>query len=265
MPAPVPSGPWLAPLQPWLGPAWAAWQAGQTVAQALQGLQSRPGLHAPAAWPQLAAGPLAFVPQAALPAGEAYEAFIHRRAQVPTRDNLHDLFNGLVWLSQPALKRRLNALQAAEIARTGVAPRRGALRDALTLFDENGALLLDAPPELWQALRARDWTRLFIGLRPAWQRAQLVVFGHALLEQLALAPRKPLTAHVLLATDPLHLAAEDWAGASNAGAKPFTPLPVLGVPGWWPDNAMPDFYDDPQVFRPPRAQALGAAARRAGG
>jgi hypothetical protein len=46
------------------------------------------------------------------------------------------------------------------------------------------------------------------------------------------------------------LAAE---GLSNAG---FTPLPVLGVPGWWPgqDEA---FYLDQTVFRPKRA--AGAA------
>jgi len=29
----------------------------------------------------------------------------------------------------------------------------------------------------------------------------------------------------------------------------FTPLPVLGVPGWWAENEGPSFYDDPQVFR----------------
>jgi hypothetical protein len=28
------------------------------------------------------------------------------------------------------------------------------------------------------------------------------------------------------------------------------PLPVLGVPGWWPENEDADFYDDPTVFRP---------------
>jgi len=32
-------------------------------------------------------------------------------------------------------------------------------------------------------------------------------------------------------------------------AKPFSPLPVLGVPGWWPANADHRFYDDPAVFR----------------
>ena len=229
-----PDRPWLAPLQPLFGPVLAAWQAGATVAQALAG---------PA--PDLESVAPRFVAQTSLPAGEAYEAFIARTGSVPTRDNLHDFFNGLVWLTQPAIKRRLNRLQAAEIARAGVGAQRGALRDALTLFDENGALL-DAPAVLLAALRARDWPALFITQRARWVEARLLIVGHALLEKLATAPRKSLTAHVLLA-DPLALDAAGWA------AKPFAPLPVLGVPGWWPGNDDPAFYADSAVFRRPRS------------
>jgi hypothetical protein len=184
-----------------------------------------------------------FVPAQALPAGEAYEAFVARAGAVPTRDNLHDLFNGLVWLCRPAIKRRLNMLHAAEIAAHGVGPTRGALRDALTLFDENGALWPDPHPGLLRALRARDWRSLFVTQRAAWAGQRLEIFGHALLEQLATAPRKGLAAHVLI-DDPLALAPAGWA------AKPFLPLPVLGVPGWWPANEDPAFYADKRVFRP---------------
>src|SRR5688500_3640476 len=80
-----------------------------------------------------------FVEHAAPPAHEAYEAFIARTRCVPTRDNLHDLFNGLIWLSYPQTKRRLNELQAQHIAAQGTSGPRGALRDALTVFDENAA------------------------------------------------------------------------------------------------------------------------------
>ena len=38
---------------------------------------------------------LKFVSQDALPEGEAYESFIATTGNIPTRDNLHDLFNGL--------------------------------------------------------------------------------------------------------------------------------------------------------------------------
>jgi Protein of unknown function (DUF3025) len=131
----------------------------------------------------------------------------------------------------------------AEIASRGVGATRGALRDALTLFDENGALWIDAPGPLAQALAAHDWHALFVTHRALWQLHRFEVFGHALLEQLATAPRKGLTAHVLLA-DPLTLTPAQWA------SKPFLPLPVLGVPGWWPANEDPAFYEDKQVFRP---------------
>ena len=47
--------------------------------------------------------PLRFVPQAALPEGRAYEEFIGATGQVPTRDNLHDFFNGLVWQTFPLI------------------------------------------------------------------------------------------------------------------------------------------------------------------
>jgi hypothetical protein len=220
--------PWLRALQPALGRVLAALQAGRSVAQALDAADPAGG------------GPR-FLPQSSLPAGEAYEAFIQRSGGVPTRDNAHDLFNGLVWLTRPAIKRRLNALQAAEIHRAGVSASRGALRDALTLFDESGAWL-QAPPELAATLQARDWQALFVTHRARWAEASLTIVGHALLDKLASAPRKALTAHVLL-VDPLALDAAGWA------AKPFFPMPVLGVPGWWSDNADPDFYNDSAVFR----------------
>lgn len=233
--------PWLAPLQPALGQAWRCWRQSDPLAGPVALALNQ----ALACTPSAAASSLRFVPQSALPAGEAYEAFIHRTTQVPTRDNLHDFFNGLVWLQLPALKRRLNALQAAEIQRAGIGTVRGPLRDALTLFDENGAVL-EAPEVLVAALCQRDWPALFITHRHRWTEARLTLVGHALLEKLTTAPRKALTAHVVLG-DPLTLDASGWA------AKPFWALPVLGVPGWWSENGDLAFYTDTTVFRPCRA------------
>jgi hypothetical protein len=235
----------------WSAPWFAAWaQAGQGVAARVN---SGEPLHA--AFDKR--GAMRFVPQDQLPAGTAYEQFVFETRQCPVRPGLHDFFNGLVWLRFPSAKAALNRLQAQEIARLGVAGRRGPVRDAITVFDENGALLA-APPALWDALLARDWRRLFVDLRPLWTQAQLLVFGHALLEKLV-APRKDLTAHVWCANAQLIPAGEldGWlAGqitAERLAAKPFTPLPVLGVPLWWPANAEISFYDDPLVFRPRRA------------
>lgn len=191
-----------------------------------------------------------FVEQSSLPAGEAYEAFIARTGCVPTRDNLHDLFNGLMWLSYPRTKRRLNTLQAQQIERLGTAGPRGALRDALTVFDENAAILR-APATLVDALRRRDWYTLFVERRADWQSTRLVLFGHALLEKL-MQPRKAITAHVWLIDE---IADENLALSvtpERLGAKDFLPLPVLGVPGWWAENDDFSFYEDAEVFRPRR-------------
>lgn len=223
---------WTAPwFEPWREP-------GEPVLQARCAQPLHQALNA------VGAAPMRFVPQSALPEGEPYEAFIFRTRTCPTRENAHDFFNGLAWLKFPDVKTRLNELQAGEIARAGVGATRGPVRDAITVFDENGAFL-DAPRAIWDALIARDWRRLFIDLRPLWRDARLVVFGHALLEKL-LAPRKDLTAHV-------------WCGPSQSmeftrerlAAKPFTPLPLMGVPLWCPQNQDFSFYDDSLVFRVP--------------
>ncbi|SDE39173.1 Protein of unknown function [Paracidovorax valerianellae] len=233
--------PWLQPFDRIASPVRAAWQGGAPVPDALNRM---PG------------AAVRFVPHSALPADAAYEQFIFDTGTVPTRDNLHDFFNGLVWMRYPQVKRQLNALQARAIAETGVGAVRGPLRDAITLFDENGAVLF-APEPLRQALAARDWRRLFVELRPLWQQAQLVLFGHALLEKLE-SPRKPITAHVYQAQYAIDSVADVDAWLADAldpvhlATKPFLPLPVLGVPGWWPENENFCFYDDSLVFRSAR-------------
>ena len=225
---------------------------------------------------------LSFVPQSALPDGVAYEEFIGATGGVPTRDNLHDFFNGLVWLSFPRIKRQLNALQAAQIALAGVGKSRGPARDAATIFDENAALLVVrdscAGAALVEALRGHDWHGAWLERRADFAAdAELWLFGHALMEKLV-APYKAITAHtrVVLAGDDFfalgHAARRAWIDAKVAdelaahglSTADFTPLPVLGVPGWWPgqDRA---FYDDASVFRPKRGAPPKQAALAAGG
>jgi hypothetical protein len=237
------TAPWLAPYRECGQPLARLTDTGLSCAQALNAAQP--------------AAPVRFVPQADLPEGMAYEQFIFEQGGVPTRDGLHDFFNGLCWLHLPQTKLRLNRLQAAEIAAAGVGAVRGPVRDALTLFDENAALLR-APDALWQALAAKDWPRLFGELRPLWAQSWLLLFGHALLEKLV-TPRKPITAHVYrVQPEQDTLPAFDaWLArelnVDKLAAKPFAPLPVLGVPGWWPANEATGFYADAQVFRPVRA------------
>jgi hypothetical protein len=210
-----------------------------------------------AALNQVAAGlPVQFVLQSDLPSGVAYEQHIFDSACVPTREGLHDFFNGLCWHQFPLTKRRLNQLHVAQIAQTGIQPVRGPARDGLTVFDENAAFLC-APDVLWDALVAKDWQRLFVDLRPLWREATLLLFGHALLEKLVY-PRKSMTAHVYRVESATNSVAsmDAWVAADvsadKLAGKPFAHLPVLGVPGWWPGNEDPAFYDDIGVFRLPK-------------
>jgi hypothetical protein len=213
--------------------------------------------------------PVRFVPQDELPEGRAYEEFIGATGCVPTRENLHDFFNALVWLTFPRIKQQLNALQSAQIALAGVGKSRGPARDGATIFDENCALLVVRESArgsaLADALRGHRWQQAFGELRGAFGHdAQVWLFGHALMEKLV-APRKAITAHtrVIVAGDGYFALMPDaqraWIDDHESRAlatEPlstacFTPLPVLGVPGWWPQQDG-EFYADTSVFRPKR-------------
>ena len=213
--------------------------------------------------------PLRFVPQETLPEGTAYEEFIGATGQVPTRDNLHDFFNALVWQTFPLIKRTLNTLQAAQIAQAGVGKSRGPARDAATIFDENAALLVVRDNvegrALVEDLRAHRWLAALYDRRGLFGKdAEVWLFGHALMEKLV-APRKAITAHtrVVFAGDDYFALAPDarraWLDREMAASLAredltpagFTPLQVLGIPGWWPGQD-PDFYLDTTVFRPKR-------------
>ena len=233
--------------------------------------------------------PIVFAEQSELPAGIAYETFISRTGRVPTRDNLHDFFNALVWLTHPLAKARLNAAQASEIARLSawtsdthwssatdqVAPPapparavinvRGVLRDRATVFDENAALLITSETSVEAALRQHDWHQALVAQRAAFgTTCEVRLFGHALMEKL-MAPYKAITAHVwVLRVECAYFTLDETerqcrvdGGLSRALEEgllnlPAMSLPVLGVPGWWPsqDEA---FYEDRGVFRPRRS------------
>ncbi|BCF89643.1 hypothetical protein PPGU16_27100 [Paraburkholderia largidicola] len=227
--------------------------------------------------------PLAFIPQDELPPGTAYEAHIAATGQVPTRHNLHDFFNALMWFQFPRIKAALSARGSAVVDVLGIGSTRGGTRDALTLFDENAVLFACADESLAAALRSFDWKTLFVDRRTAWdERCEVRCFGHALLEKLV-TPYKACTAHAWIVDVPS--AYFSWTRVSRDAyldesvartlldtpgfsARMFAPLPVLGVPGWWPENEAPSFYDDASVFRSGRRSRITAdvkiAASKAG-
>lgn len=192
-----------------------------------------------------------FVPPAA--SDPYYEVHLYETGEVQTRPgNRHDLFNALCWLAFPRTKARINALHAAAIPREG--GRRGRLRDLLTIFDEGGALVACADPELAALAGEHRWKELFWERRERVRAAmRIAVLGHAVLEQ-ALDPRPGITCKVLF-VDPRRegdAQAAEWLGALPAGASPrlLAPVPVFGFPGWLPQSANAAFYDDPRWFRP---------------
>lgn len=216
--------------------------------------------------------PVRFVMQSELPPGIAYETFISVTGNVPTRDNSHDFFNALVWLTFPQIKAQLNALQASAIAQAsdsgeciGTARfHRGKLRDAATIFDENAALLVTSNENLTEALRQHRWHDAFVENRAVFERdCEVWLFGHALMEKL-IAPYKAITAHAwITVTDKTFFSLPPqnrrmWIDvevtrriAGGLMTSDFTPLPVLGVPDWWPGQDA-TFYADAAVFRPRR-------------
>ena len=225
---------------------------------------------------------LRFVSQDALPEGEAYESFIATTGNIPTRDNLHDLFNGSIWLTFPKTKALLNYYHMLEIDQQGIGSSRGRVRDTITVFDENGAILVTAESGIGKALVDFDWQRSLIKPREKWEspkqldrnaQAAVYIFGHALLEKL-LQPRKALCAHsiVIYVTQDffalsltericyLDQKVADYMNAllsqSDVTARKLSPLPILGVPHFWAENATPSFYEDSQVFRSGRRKKI---------
>ena len=224
--------------------------------------------------------PIRFVEQACLPESEAYESFIAKTGKIPTRDNQHDLLNGLIWLNFPQAKAVFNELHAKDILRHGIHNARTALRNALTVFDENGGIVVSSDRLLLEQLQAFKWHAVLVTHRANWLAQHRTIaffpFGHALLEKL-LNPRKNITSHTLLilvdegwfeqsidsqrnqldtaiAKMFLELAMPNLADNTvKLSSKSFQPLPVMGIPGYSADNAIPAFYQDEAVFRRPRA------------
>jgi len=198
-----------------------------------------------------------------------YELRVFETGEVPTREhNWHDLFNALAWLAYPRTKAELNRRHHDELRKRRGEALRGTARDVLTLFDEGGILVACADPFLAGLLRGFRWKELFWERRSeVVKRMRFHVFGHAILEN-ALALFRGVTAKALIVdvthdviarpTETLNAAldaraAEYFASPEAlASTRTLAPLPVLGIPGWTPENERPAYYDDVEQFRPGR-------------
>ncbi len=178
--------------------------------------------------------------------------------------NWHDLLNALVWMTYPTAKAAINGrhVQAMEQEAPGV---RSSQRDALTHFDEDGVVVLSSDPDLSALIRGFEWKELFWKRRAAVQaQMRFFLFGHALFEK-ALAPFVGMTGKALIfdvapdvqerPADALRaeidrlVALHLWNPANLLRPRELSPLPVLGVPGWWEGNEDEAFYDNTDYFR----------------
>lgn len=199
--------------------------------------------------------------------GFEQRAFLAGEVQVRALD-WHDLFNALVWMTFPTTKAVINARHYEALA-AEPAGNRPPVRDALTLFDEDGVVALSSDAGLLDLVRGFQWKELFWTRRQEVRRKmRFFLFGHALYHK-ALDPfvgmtgkavllhvaddgfvRLPLRAQV--ATADRMLAAHVWDRACMNHGRELSPLPVLGVPGWWAAGEQEGFYDDTGYFRPGR-------------
>lgn len=200
-----------------------------------------------------------------------YEARIYLRGELQIRGrNWHDLFNLLVWAAFPLAKAALNERHYKALLEqyAGGKPNRGATQDALTLFDEGGVIVVSNDAGLLRDLREFKWKRLF------WQRRECVkqrmrwfLFGHAMYEK-SLAPFEGVTARGVLfemddawiALPPARqidltdecLARHIADSACLQTTRELAPVPILGIPGWWPHSEYEQYYDNTDYFRPGR-------------
>ncbi|MDO6695585.1 DUF3025 domain-containing protein [Aliiglaciecola sp. 3_MG-2023] len=219
-----------------------------------------------------------------------YETIIFKNKVIPTRPNSwHDLFNGLIWLSFPNTKTLLNQWHVEDIQAHGLTPRTQR-RNQITLFDECGIILAVSDSQVCEYLANHQWQKVFIEDRHKWvnhcsmldhdvkvasnkdgqidnPQIKAFVFGHANYEML-LNPFIGLTGKWLAIRVNDSFFSENYAqqlsildlslyhyllsknSLSNTGKLP--PIPLLGIPSWYPANRYKEFYLNEEYFRPAR-------------
>ena len=209
--------------------------------------------------------------RAQLLAAGSFDRAIARTKLIPTRlHSFHDLLGALIWLHYPALK---TAIHQAQLAADSTV--RGPRENAATHLDESGVLVFGCEPSIFEALSALEWVRVFWERRAELQQTtRFLAFGHGLLDTL----RDPhprlmgMALFVRVARQRLTLAESDFRmfvdGALAkllpeflSGPALLAPLPVLGIPGWSPNQSRA-YYEDARYFRTTRQRARAPSAAR---
>ena len=202
-----------------------------------------------------------------------YETRIAETGEILTRENWHDFFNVLQWLSFPQAKAAISEMHSRLLAmHVGEVKTRSIPRDVLTLFDEGGVIVASSDNTLLDLIRHFQWRTLFVERREEVMRnMHFYLVGHSLLEKM-LDPFIGITAKALLVlvdgkfhtlAKPAQIVALDTMAREwlmNTGnltsTRNLQPLPILGIPNWDARNASPAFYDDTHYFRSGRTKKL---------
>ena len=209
-----------------------------------------------------------FVPQHEKPkvfeTGFEQRAFLSGEVQVRP-ESWHDVLNALTWLFFPRSKAALNA-RHYKVLETDQSLGRSPEGDALTLFDEEGVLVISRNVELTRLLTEFRWVELFYERREEVKsHMSFYIFGHALLEK-TMNPYVGMTGKAMIVNQPYNLRhgslIETQVEVDNAllrlvsnqntftSGREFSPLPMLGLPGCWNGNEKVDFYLNESYFRP---------------
>lgn len=195
----------------------------------------------------------------------SYEMRCYVTGELETRAcNWHDLMNALVWSTFPHAKAALNRRHYSAHSSTDITKSRTPERDTLTLFDECGVIVISSENDLLELIKNFAWKEVFWKQRDVvTEKLKAFVFGHGLYEQ-ALSPYIGLTGKAILLKVDEHLLTYSLDEQLNEidriveqqvndkslflGTFELSPLPVLGLPGWYPDQNE-SFYDNKNYFR----------------
>lgn len=201
---------------------------------------------------------------------DGYEPRIYLKGEIQTRQhNWHDFFQVMVWRMMPKTKTIINQLHYQALKQRNSADpgqrRRGSIENALTQFDECGAVILSSKPDLLELIAEFQWKTLFWQRRSETsQHLKCIVFGHAMYEK-ALNPYIGMTTHsILLPVEQAFLEQTletivtetddlltNLFSAKDVIKSPqdFSPFPLLGMPGWDKENDAESYYDNTNYFR----------------
>lgn len=195
---------------------------------------------------------------------DQYEPRVYLKKELQTRTyNWHDFFNAMIWLRFQKTKKTLNQLHYLKSRRRARGSNRTKLENKITQFDECGAILISKNSHLLDLVRKRQWAELFIDNATCFEENfRCIIFGHAIYEK-ALNPYIGLTCHCLMLTDE-HMLEEVkndnysildkylsgfWRQQETRTNIEFQPFPILGIPGYWPEQNT-EFYQNEHYFRP---------------